>query len=385
MLVKTPPMGWNSWNTFGENINEQLIKETADAMDSTGLKDAGYEYIVIDDCWSLRERDENGDLVADPAKFPHGMKYLADYIHSKGLKFGLYSCCGPLTCALYPGSLDREFQDAKFFARNGVDFLKYDWCTHPHNVQGWSLYNRMRMALNATGRDIVFSVCNWGMEDTINWARSVGADMYRSTWDIADSFASIKNIFNEQKDNMCLSGPSCYNDMDMLVCGMYGKGNVAQGGCNDTEYATHFGLWCLLSQPLMIGCDIRNMTPETAELLKNKELIAIDQDLDARPPIIKGSDGNMDRPILFKHLENGDFVLAAVNLSDSNCDWYLINLPDFGLSPRDNYGFEFVDVMTGVNIGEESGKYKGLVNDNLTISVPAHGIKIFRGKLKKIR
>ncbi len=378
-------MGWNSWNTFGEDINEQLIMETADAMVSTGLKDAGYEYIVIDDCWSLRQRDENGDLVADPAKFPHGMKYLADYIHSKGLKFGMYSCCGPLTCAGYPGSLDREYQDAKFFARNGVDYLKYDWCTHPHNVQGWSLYNRMRMALNATGRDIVYSVCNWGMEDTLSWARKVGADMYRSTFDIADTFSSIESIFNQQKDNMCLSGPSCFNDMDMLVCGMYGKGNVAQGGCNDTEYHTHFALWCMLSQPLMIGCDIRNMTPETAALLKNAALIAINQDPDVRPPIIKGHGSNGKRPILFKHLENGEYAIAVVNFEDHDSEWFLVNLPDIGLSPRDNYGFELYDVMTGENVGEVNGKYKGLICDSFTAKVPAHGAKVFRGRLKKIR
>ena len=385
MLVKTPPMGWNSWNTFGENINEQLIMETADAMVSTGLKDAGYEYIVIDDCWSLRERDENGDLVADPEKFPHGMKYLADYIHSKGLKFGMYSCCGPLTCAGYPGSLDREYQDAKFFARNGVDFLKYDWCTHPHNVQGWSLYNRMRMALNATGRDIVYSVCNWGMEDTVNWARKVGADMYRSTFDIADSFKSFIDIFNQQKDNMCLSGPSCYNDMDMLICGMYGKGNVAQGGCNDNEYLTHFAIWCMLSQPLMMGCDIRNMTPETAALLKNAALIAINQDPAVRPPIIKPRDGDEKNPILFKHLAGDDYAIACINLDDSDREYFAINLADFGLSPRDGYGFDLVDVMTGENVGETRGIYKNLVNDCIYINVPAHGVKVYRGSLKKIR
>ncbi len=385
MILRTPPMGWNSWNTFGEDINEQLIMETADAMVSTGLKDAGYEYIVIDDCWSLRERDENGNLVADPAKFPHGMKYLADYIHSKGLKFGMYGCCGPMTCAGYPGSLDREYQDAKYFASCEIDLLKYDWCTHPHNVAGWTLYNRMRMALNATGRDILFSVCNWGLEDTINWARKVGADMYRSTWDIADNFASIEKIFNEQKDNMNLSGPSCYNDMDMLVCGMYGKGNVGAGGCDDNEYFTHFAMWCMLSQPLMIGCDIRNMTPETAALLKNAALISIDQDPAVRPPIIKYADGNGKRPVLFKHLADDDYAIAAINLDANEAGWYLVNLPDFGISPSDNYGLELYDVMTGENVGEVAGKPHGLITDCFQISVPGHGIKVYRGKLKKVR
>lgn len=376
MLVNTPPMGWNSWNTFGENISEQLIMETADAMVSTGLKDAGYEYIVIDDCWSLRERDENGDLVADPEKFPHGIKYLSDYIHSLGLKFGMYSCCGPLTCAGYPGSLDREYQDAKFFARNGVDYLKYDWCTHPHNVQGWSLYNRMRMALNATGRDIVYSVCNWGMEDTINWARKVGADMYRSTFDITDSFDSIVDIFNQQKDNMCLSGPSCYNDMDMLVCGMYGKGNVAQGGCNDTEYRTHFALWCLLSQPLMIGCDIRNMTEETRKLLTDAALIAIDQDPAVRPPIRLASSNPESHPCLFKHLADGEYVFGKFNLTDSDCEWSPIFLSDIGFSSNDGYAFRVYDTEDGKLLGE----FDDVIKPD---TIPAHGCKIYRAQLVK--
>ena len=368
-------MGWNSWNTFGENINEQLIMETADAMVSTGLRDAGYEYVVIDDCWSLKERDENGDLVADPAKFPHGLKYLADYIHSKGLKFGMYSCCGPLTCAGYPGSLDREYQDAKFFARNEVDFLKYDWCTHPHNVQGWTLYNRMRMALNATGRDIVYSVCNWGMEDTLGWAKSVGADMYRSTFDIKDNFESIKSIYEQQKKNMCLSGPSCFNDMDMLVCGMYGKGNVAEGGCNDAEYATHFAIWCMLSQPLMIGCDVRNMTEETRKLLTNRELISINQDPEVRPPFVCTTIEDDRMPFLFKHLANGEYALALINFAEWDADWAGPWFTEIGLSPRDGYAFEFTDIYTGETYPA--------TKDILKLSVKAHHTRVLKGRLIK--
>ncbi len=375
MIVNKPPMGWNSWNTFGENINEQLIMETADAMVETGLRDAGYEYVVIDDCWSLKERDENGDLVADPEKFPHGLKYLADYIHSKGLKFGMYSCCGPLTCAGYPGSLDREYQDAKFFARNEVDFLKYDWCTHPHNVQGWTLYNRMRMALNATGRDIVYSVCNWGMEDTLGWARSVGADMYRSTFDIKDNFESVKSIYEQQKNNMCLSGPSCFNDMDMLVCGMYGKGNVGDGGCNDAEYATHFAIWCMLSQPLMIGCDIRNMTEETKKLLTNRELISINQDPEVRPPFICTTTSGNDIPFLFKHLSNGEYALALINFSDDDHSWAGPWFTEIGLSPRDGYVFEFYDIFTGEKLYRTS--------DILKMDVKAHHTRVLKGRLVK--
>ena len=243
MIVRTPPMGWNTWNTFGENINEALIMETCDAMVEKGLRDAGYQYIVIDDCWSMDERDSEGRLQADPVKFPHGMKYLADYIHSKGMKIGMYSCCGPKTCAGYPGSLDHEFIDAKFFADNEIDYLKYDYCYHPRNLNCSTLYNRMRMALNATGRDIVFSVCNWGDDGLLEWIRAVGGDLYRSTGDIEDSFRSIMDIFNSQINNFALSGPSCFNDMDMLVCGMNNRGNVSAGGCTFEEYKTHFALW----------------------------------------------------------------------------------------------------------------------------------------------
>ncbi|MBE6597807.1 MAG: glycoside hydrolase family 27 protein, partial [Ruminococcaceae bacterium] len=187
MLAQTPPMGWNSWNTFGENINEQVIRETADAIVEKGLRDAGYEYVVIDDCWAMRDRDENGRLVPDPVKFPSGMKALSDYVHSKGLKFGIYSCAGYRTCADYPGSFDHEFEDAQTFADWGVDFLKYDYCNKPKLANGPILYNRMSMALKATGREILFSACNWGSDEVHKWIRSTGTHMYRSTPDILDN------------------------------------------------------------------------------------------------------------------------------------------------------------------------------------------------------
>ena len=170
-LGLTPPMGWNSWNTFTWEISEQLIKEAADAMADSGLKDAGYEYIVIDDCWSLHERDAEGRLQADPEKFPHGMKYVADYVHSKGLKFGMYSCAGAITCASYPASYEHEFIDAKTFAEWGVDYLKYDYCFHSIGNPGHLLYKRMGIALANSGRDILFSACSWGADDTRVWIK----------------------------------------------------------------------------------------------------------------------------------------------------------------------------------------------------------------------
>ena len=378
MTVKTPPMGFNTWNTFGQNINEQLIMETADAMVEKGLRDAGYEYVVIDDCWSLKQRDGNGDLVADPEKFPHGLKYLSDYVHSKGLKMGIYSCCGTRTCAGYPGSLDHEYQDALFFARNEIDFLKYDWCYHPRNMAGWTLYNRMRMALNATGRDILFSVCNWGEEDVMGWVRSVGGDMYRSTHDISDNFNIVEGLFNSQKNNMCLSGPSCFNDVDMLVCGMYGNGNVSNGGCTDIEYATHFALWCMMSAPLMIGCDVRNMSDATLKLLTNRELIAINQDPEVRPPIVTNTNGDEKRHVMMKHLANGEYAFSLTNFDDKRSDYVQFWLPDIGLSPMDGYGFDLHDIETGEKLGP--------VNDIVTVrGIEAHETKILRGKLVKIK
>ena len=181
MFVKKPPMGFNTWNTFGEKINEDLIMETADAMVHEGLLDAGYEYLVIDDCWSEYDRDpKTHQLVPHHEKFPHGIKYVADYVHAKGLKFGIYSCAGVRTCADYPGSYDHEYLDAKTFASWGVDYLKYDYCNKPGQTDGPFLYRRMGMALRNCGRDILFSACNWGIDDVWSWARSVGADIYRS-------------------------------------------------------------------------------------------------------------------------------------------------------------------------------------------------------------
>ena len=377
MIVRTPPMGFNTWNTFGEKISEDLIIETCDAMVEKGLRDAGYEYIVIDDCWSLRERDAEGRLQADPAKFPHGIKYLADYIHSKGMKLGMYSCVGPLTCAGYPGSLDHEFIDAKFFADNGVDYLKYDYCYHPLNIEGRTLYNRMKMALNATGRDIVFSLCNWGDDNLLDWARAVGGDLYRSTGDICDSFQSIMDIFKSQVDNFALSGPNCFNDMDMLVCGMNNVGNVSAGGCTFDEYKTHFCLWCMAQSPLMIGCDVRSVDDEMLALLKNPELIAINQDPGVRP-IISAPLYDGDRcPAYAKHLENGEYAFSLTNLGDEEETVFLM-LADIGLPLNGEWGFKLRDCDTGEEID-------GVFEDTIKATVRSHSTRVFRGQLVKIR
>ena len=278
MLAQTPPMGWNSWNTFGGNIHEDLIRETADVFISEGVKDAGYEYIVIDDVWEARER-VNGRLTWDAAKFPNGIPALAEYVHSKGLKFGIYSCAGSHTCAGMPASYGYEEVDAQTFAAWGVDFLKYDFCYAPAGVDGPRLYQRMGQALRATGRDILFSLCEWGSHKPWEWGAKVGGHMWRTTGDINDSWASIVDIgFNRQAGLEAYAGPGHWNDPDMLVVGMYGKGNVAHGGCTDAEYRSHFSLWCLLASPLMIGCDVRAMSPTIRDIILNREVIAVNQD-----------------------------------------------------------------------------------------------------------
>ena len=330
MIKSTPPMGWNSWNTFGTDINEQLIRDTADKMVDTGLLNAGYEYLVIDDCWSLKERDENGRLAADPEKFPNGMKAVADYVHSKGLKFGMYSCAGNLTCTGYPGSFEHEFTDAETFAYWGVDFLKYDYCYHSNIIHGKYLYRRMGTALKNCGRDILFSACSWGADNTAEWMRETGAAMWRSTGDIVDSWASIKSLTEEQESIFAYGGKGCFNDMDMLVVGMYGKGNVGLEGLNDTQYKTHFSIWALLGSPLMIGCDIRNMNDETLKILTNKELIKINQDEDCRQvfKLTNIWDGNVKA--YAKNLENGDIALGFFNLG-SAAAIVRVNLDELGL------------------------------------------------------
>lgn len=345
MYTKRPPLGWNSWNTFGPNISEELLMQTADALVSSGLRDAGYEYIVIDDCWSLRKRNEEGDIVTDPEKFPHGMKYLADYIHSKGLKFGMYSCAGTMTCAGYPSSWHNEFRDAKLFASFDIDFLKYDFCNVPQGEIGKELYHAMGLALENCGKDILFSACNWGSDSVEKWIRSTGAGMYRSTGDINDNFASIRDISLSQLDNLAYSGIGCYNDIDMLVVGMFNRGNVANGGCTPTDYKTHFAVWSLFASPLMIGCDIRNIDAESLELLKNAALLRINQDEECRTPFVCGDNGSRGL-CFFRHLSGGEYALAFVNYADERAE-LTADLVKIGLWDGCGHGLALTDVFTG--------------------------------------
>ena len=354
MIKNTPPMGWNSWNTFGGNINEQLIFDAADKIVETGLLDLGYEYLVIDDCWSLNDRDENGRLVADPKKFPHGMKAVADYIHSKGLKFGMYSCAGNLTCGGYPGSFEHEFTDAETFAEWGVDFLKYDYCYHSNIIHGKYLYRRMGLALKNCGRDILFSACTWGADNTAEWIRETGANMWRSTGDIIDTWESVKNLTEVQDKILPYGGAGSFNDMDMLVVGMYGKGNVGLQGLNDTQYKTHFSIWALLGSPLMIGCDVRNMNKETLDILSNKELIKINQDADCRQVFKLSLFEGSNIKAYARTLENGDIAVGFFNLTDEKVTVKFL-LDELGLPESTGKTLEMHEVWSGETVTVKNG------------------------------
>lgn len=354
MIKNTPPMGWNSWNTFGGKISEQLIFDTADKIVETGLRDLGYEYLVIDDCWSLRERDENGRLVPNPEKFPNGMKAVADYVHSKGLKFGMYSCAGNLTCGGYPGSFEHEFTDAETFAEWGVDFLKYDYCYHSNIIHGKYLYRRMGLALKNCGRDILFSACTWGADNTAEWIRETGANMWRSTGDIFDTWESVKNLTERQDAILPYGGAGCFNDMDMLIVGMYGKGNVGLDGLNDTQYKTHFSIWALLGSPLMIGCDIRSIKKEALDILSNKELIKINQDADCRQAIKLSLFGGSNIKAYARTLENGDIAVGFFNLTDKKVTVKFL-LDELGLPESTGKTLEMHEVWSGETVTVKNG------------------------------
>ena len=326
-LASTPPLGWNSWNTFGVKVNETLIREVADSLVSTGLRDCGYQYLVIDDCWSVKDsRDPNGNLIPDPERFPNGIKALADYVHSKGLKFGMYSDAADKTCAGYPGSLGFEYQDAQLWASWGVDFLKYDYCHAPSDQDtAIERYTLMGNALASCGREILFSICEWGGRNPFLWARRVGGHMWRVTGDVVDSWTNvlhgtwwglgIDSAIDIAVNLHPFAGPGGWNDLDMLVVGLSGQGQVPGTGANLNEYQTQVSMWAVLCSPLMIGCDIRTMNADIASLLMNQEVLAVNQDpLGIQAQRIKK---NFDLEIWRKPLSDGSMVLALLNRGSS--------------------------------------------------------------------
>ena len=308
-LALTPPMGWNTWNTFKCNIDEKLIKESADVLVSSGMRDAGYEYINLDDCWQLG-RNPDGTIQVDTKRFPSGMKALGDYIHSKGLKFGIYSSAGYLTCQKRAASLGYEMIDAKTYADWGVDFIKYDFCfaSDPkvHSLRNASAeftrgnYQPMADAILASGRTMVFSLCSWGLGEPWKWGAEVG-ELWRTTGDIQPKWSSWTKILDKQVGLEKYAGPGHWNDPDMLIVGMI----------PNKEAIAHFSLWSLLSSPLIAGNDIRNMTPETLEILINKEVIAVNQD----PMGVQGTRYKKDsrKEVWAKPLADGSYAVVLFN------------------------------------------------------------------------
>ena len=339
-LADTPQMGWSSWNKFQTEINEVLIKDIADKMVEYGLVDAGYVYLNLDDGWH-GERDDQGFIHEDLEKFPSGMKALADYLHARGLKLGIYSDAGTNTCACYAGSLGHEYQDAFMYAQWGVDYLKYDWC-YTTNVNPKGAYSLMRNALRKAGRPILFSMCEWGSSKPWEWAADVGHS-WRTTGDIGVSFMPIPVRYDENGRRMWkalgvmeivemneplreYAGPGHWNDPDMLEVG---------NGMSAAEDRAHFTLWCMMAAPLILGNDITNMTPETLATITNREMIAVDQD----PLGIQGlrlkKDGDLQ--YWFKPLEGGDWAFCLLNTGDAEVtvpvDWTAIEVND-GFSGR---------------------------------------------------
>jgi alpha-galactosidase len=316
-LALTPPMGWNSWNKFGCNVSEKLIQETADAMVSSGMKDAGYQYINIDDCWH-GQRDSLGFIHPDPDRFPSGMKALSDYIHSKGLKFGIYSDAGWQTCGGRSGSRGHEYQDAMQYARWGIDYLKYDWC-NTEGLKTEGAYLTIRDAIYAAGRPIVLSICEWGNSKPWEWAKPIG-HLWRTTGDITACFDcvvdhgtwkswGIMQILEMQKGLRIYAGPDHWNDPDMMEVG---------NGMSVNEDRAHFSMWCMLAAPLVAGNDLRTMSKETTSILTNKEAIAVNQD----PLGIQGFKFSTTDSIetWFKPLEKEAWAVCFLNRAKSNRD-----------------------------------------------------------------
>ena len=354
-------MGWNSWNTFGEHITEADVRATADTLVSSGLAALGYRYVIIDDFWEADQRVD-GQLTWNPVTFPSGIPALAAYVHAKGLKFGIYSCAGTRTCGGKPGSFNYEEVDARTFADWGVDYLKYDFCYFPPEANVAGAYRRMGQALRTSGREIVYSVCNWGFDDLHKWARSVGGHLWRTTGDVKDKWSSIYDIgFRKQLELAPYAGPGGWNDPDMLVVGMRGKGNAEvvdgteAGGCTDDEYQTHFALWCLQAAPLLIGADVRQLDAAALSILSNRELIAINQDALGIQGSKRGALRERSFEIWSKPLANGDIAVGFFNLGATVQRHAPVTWDSLGLDPTARC--RVVNVITGEDRGVHAHYY----------------------------
>ncbi|MEO6232060.1 MAG: glycoside hydrolase family 27 protein [Ferruginibacter sp.] len=378
-LALTPPMGWNSWNKFACNVDEALIRETADAMVSSGMKAAGYTYINIDDCWH-GDRDSLGFIHPDAKRFPSGMKALADYIHSKGLKIGIYSDAGSQTCGGRPGSRGYEFQDAMTYANWGIDYLKYDWC-YTDGLKAEGAYKTITAALRKAGRPIVLSMCEWGQSKPWEWAASTG-HLWRTAGDIFNCFDCVEDhgswkswgvmqILDMQVELRKYAGPGHWNDPDML--------EIGNGKLTPAEDRAHFTMWAMLAAPLIAGNDLRSMTRETMEVLTNKEVIALNQDslgIQSFRYAVKDSVETW-----FKPLANGDWAVCFLNRSvltkNVNFSWKneLVKDMDFNKAlntQQANYTLE--NLWTKEKLGS--------TKQSLIVSIPAHDVLVYR--LRKI-
>ena len=377
-LAPTPPMGWNSWNKFECKIDEQTVREIADAMVSSGMRDVGYKYVNIDDCWQ-GERDSLGFITSDKVKFPSGMKALADYVHSKGLKFGLYSCAGSRTCAGRASSRGYEYQDALMYAKWGIDFLKLDWC-NTQNLNAQGAYQTMSEAIKQAGRPMILSICEWGKNKPWTWAKNL-AQLWRTTGDITNCFDcldehqgnfktyGVLQILDLQNRLRNYSGPDHWNDMDMLEVG---------NGMPLNEQRAHFTMWCMLAAPLIAGNDLRNMTAETLNILTNKELLAIDQDsLGIQGFKYQASDSV---ETWLKPLKNDEWSYCVLNRSlkpkEVTIDWKMVNITDT-LSGRkiDTTGkivYKYQDVWVSKNAGK--------TNKPIKVTIPSRDVFCIRIK-----
>ena len=352
-LALTPPMGWNDWNSFGCNVSEALVEQTADLIVSSGMKDAGYQYVNIDDCWMSSSRDSSGNLVPDPAKFPDGISGTAAYVHSKGLKLGIYESAGTATCAGYPGSLNHEQADANSFASWSVDYLKYDNCNN-QGISGQTRYTTMRDALQATGRSILYSLCSWGQESVWTWGANVG-NSWRTTGDINASYGSMLSIFHSNVGLASFAGPGHWNDPDMLEIG---------NGMTTTEQQSEFSLWSEMAAPLIAGTNIAGASSTTLGILTNSRVIAVDQDSLGKQGTEVSSSGGLD--VLAKPLVNGDVAVALFN---ENASAATISTSASAIGKTGASSYTLTDLWSGAT-SSTSG--------TISASVPAHGTVMFR-------
>ena len=370
-LCLTPPMGWNSWNVFTSTVNEKLIMEMADAMVANGMRDLGYQYVNMDDDWHAREREADGRPKADSVKFPHGMRYLADYVHSRGLKIGIYSCAGTKTCCGEFGGYQHEDIDAQTYADWGMDLLKYDYCNVENpEKEAIPRYTAMGNALKKSGRSIVFSICEWGGRKPWEWGQSVGGSYWRTTGDISDDWSDkpgyngVMKILAKQKGLEKYAGPGHWNDPDMLIVGNHGTGKATgrggkTKGLTQDEYYSHFAMWCMLDAPLLMSCDLRNVSKEDLAIMTDPLLLTIDQDgIGEQAHLVKKKSGLW---FYSKKMSYGMYAIAVLNTNSK---------------PR-SYTLDVKDIFVDITADEKKKIEATKISNRKDSVIPAHGTSIY--------